>query len=604
MSYDSETLESPSGRSQTARRFLIFAFLVLLLLLFGGFCALLGKYDFNVRLATGRILDRSFWVKLRERAFTGSDPYLIKDPAIRWSIESDFEISVDSRGFTLPIGIAFQKNPAAGPTAPLYYVNEIGGIVQVVLRNREVHVFAADLLNYKPEDMTFTPQNGLMGICIDPDSGDLFATRNYRGAKDGQLYCQVLRLVSSADGLKCAEIKVLLDTYPEITVPSHTIQQPAIGPDGHLYIPLGDAENPAWAGDRNAFAGKILRMTKTGEPVSSNPFFDPAQGRSAGNYVFASGFRNPGVISWHAATGSAYVSDTGPSMDRIVRIWPGMHHGWGPPGTDQQMAINALLTLGPINQSPYGLLVLNEPVLGPHKKDWLLVALFGNPENGAPEFRIQGKRIDQIPLNGQGLVGGPVVPLLRNPDLPNLSMHSITCLAVGPDGIYFTDTFGDGTGGPGKHRAAEGKGLVWKMAWKGSANTNSSLEMIFPGWTSMPPAEKGRRLFEYYSCQSCHEQNTWIGKVGPPLGEGLADRVSNRLQSREYSQILREGLGKNNSFTPAFREIQMASGHQKVAAWLFWHLKEPRFDHPEARMPKYNLSDEEIQALVAYLMLR
>lgn len=570
-------------------------------------CGLLGKYDFDVETIYAKVLRKTGLRPVAKTDTRGLDSRngWIRDPAVGWEVETGYDVRLDSGGYSLPVGITFVTDPGEEPTDPLYYVNELYGRVVVVCNDRTSETYAADLLNYTPEEVILTPQHGLMGICYDDATGGLIATRSYRDPRDEQLHAQVVRLRSDASGRRCVGVDVLLDLYPEITVPSHTIQQPAIGPDGRIYVPIGDAENPAWAQDLDAWAGKVLRMDRDGAACADNPFYDAVRPDAPRSYVWAYGFRNPGACAWSTDGTHLYVTDVGPVVDRLVKVTPGMSHGWGPPATNAEMRINALYTFGPMNQSPYGLVVLGDAPLGPHKRDTLLVGLFGNPED--PHHHGEGKEIDQFPLNRQGMIGRSPAPLLRNPDLPNISMHSITCLAVGPDGVYFTDLFGNATGGLGKARQSTGTGQVWKITWDGvTANRGPDYALQFPGWNGASHIERGAQLFDYYSCHSCHAQSSWIGRVGPSLDRELPSRIDARIHADGYERDLRAFLADDSpldaTYRPAFDALLSSQGTERVRRWLFWHLKEPRFDNRQARMPRYELADDEIDYLVAYLM--
>ena len=75
---------------------------------------------------------------------------------------------------------------------------------------------------------------------------------------------------------------------------------------------------------------------------------------------------------------------------------------------------------------------------------------------------------------------------------------------------------------------------------------------------------KGKLLYEErYGCQGCHQINSKGGYVGPPL-----DKVASRLQP----------------------------------GWMFHWLKNPQAFKPESIEPNNNLSDQDAEALTAYLM--
>jgi glucose/arabinose dehydrogenase len=120
-----------------------------------------------------------------------------------------------------------------------------------------------------------------------------------------------------------------------------TIQQPyrnhnggavAFGPDGYLYLGLGDggsAGDPQKNGQNTAsLLGKILRIdVNSGDPYaipSDNPF---------GNEVWAYGLRNPWRISFDRATGDLWIGDVGQNQWEEIDYFPaggtpGANYGW------------------------------------------------------------------------------------------------------------------------------------------------------------------------------------------------------------------------------------------------------------------------------------
>jgi glucose/arabinose dehydrogenase len=112
----------------------------------------------------------------------------------------------------------------------------------------------------------------------------------------------------------------------------------AFGPDGYLYIGLGDggsAGDPQGNGQNpRALLGKMLRIDVNGDAPYSvpedNPFVnDP-------NYapeIWALGFRNPWRYSFDRATGDLYIADVGQDEWEEVNFQPanspgGENYGW------------------------------------------------------------------------------------------------------------------------------------------------------------------------------------------------------------------------------------------------------------------------------------
>jgi glucose/arabinose dehydrogenase len=94
----------------------------------------------------------------------------------------------------------------------------------------------------------------------------------------------------------------------------------AFGPDGMLYATAGDAGNPDSAQDRDALAGKILRIAPDGTVPADNPFPESA--------VYTWGHRNPQGIAWDK-DGTMWATEFGQNTwDELNRIEAGANYGW------------------------------------------------------------------------------------------------------------------------------------------------------------------------------------------------------------------------------------------------------------------------------------
>lgn len=130
--------------------------------------------------------------------------------------------------------------------------------------------------------------------------------------------------------------QVLLD-LPALPGPRHNGGAITIGPDGNVYVPIGDAdktENETEAQNEPDFpadgTGGILRVTQDGEPVP-----DPATGQYilGDNYplnlYYAYGIRNTFGIDFDPVSGNLWDSENGPGhSDEINLVEPGFNSGW------------------------------------------------------------------------------------------------------------------------------------------------------------------------------------------------------------------------------------------------------------------------------------
>ena len=212
------------------------------------------------------------------------------------------------------IDLAFTE-VASGLTAPLFvaappgddrlFVVEQDGHI-LLLRGGEVTGTFLDL----SDSIAYGGEQGLLGLAFHPD---------YPG--DGRFYVDY---TDRAGDTVVAEYRVSADpdaADPESRRVLLTVDQPAanhnggmiaFGPDGYLYIGLGDgggAGDPFANGqDPEALLGSILRIDVEGDPYSIPPDNPYAAGGGAPE-VWAKGLRNPWRFSFDGEL--IYIGDVG-----------------------------------------------------------------------------------------------------------------------------------------------------------------------------------------------------------------------------------------------------------------------------------------------------
>jgi glucose/arabinose dehydrogenase len=365
---------------------------------------------------------------------------------IPWTpLEPGYVIDQVAGGLQLPTDIAVVPDPGSGPKDPLLYVTELYGSIKVITRDGTVSDYANGLLNFPPTGaFPGSGEQGLTGIVVDPDSGDVFASLVYDsdpGAAVGALYPRVIRLHSEDGGLTASGQSTTLDMPGETQSPSHQISNLTIGPDGKLYVHLGDGYDAAWAQNLDSFRGKILRLDLDGTAPPDNPFYDPHDGITARDYVFAYGFRNPFGGAWRASNGAQYEVENGPSVDRLARVDRGVNYGWD--GTDGSMATGALYNW-PAPHAPVNIAFVQEQTFGgsgfpPAQMDHAFVTESGPTWATGPQ--LLGKRIVEFdPDTGTGEFGGHPHTLV---EYTGTGKATAVGLAAGPAGLYFTELYKD-----------------------------------------------------------------------------------------------------------------------------------------------------------------
>ncbi|TXK84422.1 hypothetical protein FU659_09275 [Paenibacillus sp. N3.4] len=219
------------------------------------------------------------------------------------------------------------------------YVTDRKGTLHFI---REGQPLSAPMITFT--DTFTTGESGLLGLALHPDFATnrlLFVYHTYKEAGTNKIYNRLMRLKVNATGDKATVDKIMLDQLPGSDANgNHSGGRIKIGPDGYLYIGVGEVYNQNIAQDLNSFGGKILRMTLDGDVPADNPF--------PGSYVYSWGHRNPQGLAWDAS-GQLYGSEHGATgHDEINKIIKGANYGWPIVQGDAVTKVNGVNTMAPI----------------------------------------------------------------------------------------------------------------------------------------------------------------------------------------------------------------------------------------------------------------
>jgi glucose/arabinose dehydrogenase len=163
-------------------------------------------------------------------------------------------------------------------------------------------------------------EGGLLGAALHPDfESNHFVYLYQTTLVDAQLSNRIVRYILKDNDLVLD--RVVVSDLPGAR--NHDGGRIAFGPDGFLYVTVGDAGNEAAAQDRNNLAGSILRYTAEGEVPADNPF---------GTAVYSYGHRNPQGLAWDEQ-GNLWSTEHGRSgvrsgYDELNLVLAGMNYGW------------------------------------------------------------------------------------------------------------------------------------------------------------------------------------------------------------------------------------------------------------------------------------
>jgi glucose/arabinose dehydrogenase len=212
---------------------------------------------------------------------------------------------------------------------PALYIAQKTGTVVAVIGDRVLPRPVLDLSG----EVSQGGEQGLLGIAFSPDDRFLYA--NFTDL-DGHTHVVEYRMGDRrVDPGSAREVLFVQQPFP-----NHNGGNLAFGPDGYLYVGLGDGglandpENRAESLDE--LLGKMLRIDprpSAGRPYGvppDNPFVGRAGARPE---IWAYGLRNPWRYSFDRETGDLWIADVGQDAREEIDFQPassagGEHYGW------------------------------------------------------------------------------------------------------------------------------------------------------------------------------------------------------------------------------------------------------------------------------------
>lgn len=173
-------------------------------------------------------------------------------------------------------------------------------------------------------------QGGLLGLAIDSqfNSNRMVYWVFSDATPEGNLTA-VAKGALSADEKSIEGATVIYRATPAHNSALHYGGRILIDKTGNLIVSTGersDLETRPLAQDLNAALGKVLRITKDGQPAPGNPFSGRAGARPE---IYSYGHRNVQSLAFHPVTGDLWEAEFGPrGGDELNQIEPGKNYGW------------------------------------------------------------------------------------------------------------------------------------------------------------------------------------------------------------------------------------------------------------------------------------
>ncbi len=246
-----------------------------------------------------------------------------------------FRLEKIADGLTSPVGMAH-----AGDGSGRYFIIEQPGRIRIIQHGQLVNEPFLDLNDKMVSLRNNYTEMGLLGLAFHPEyktNGRFFVYYSQSATSRGINHTSVL-----------AEYKVNPDNPNKATATERIlmrIDQPesnhngghlVFGPDGYLYIGLGDGGG---AGDRHGrlgngqdthtLLGSILRIDVNGTEPYAIPADNPFMQQKGKKEIYAYGLRNPWRFSFDRQDGRLFCGDVGQNKREEVNIIEkGGNYGW------------------------------------------------------------------------------------------------------------------------------------------------------------------------------------------------------------------------------------------------------------------------------------
>ena len=496
-----------------------------------------------------------------------------------WELAAGLDMEIDSTGFVLPAQIAFVPDPGPAPDDPLYFVIELKGNIRVVTNDRTVLTFVEDFLP-QPQGASFVP-TGAAGICLDPNRGYVFATFAY--LDDAQIWRNgMVRFTTRVGqfGLRPEKTDFFLKLFEdELSATSHQIG-PCQVTDDLVYVTVGYGEDRSQSQNLRTTLGSIIRMTTDFEPVPENPFYLDDGAKTAIDYIWAYGFRNP--FGLRLVGDRVFATENGGSVDRFNEIEKGENYLWD--GTDWSIGARAAQLFSPSVGIVHLDYIPADSKLFPRNYNARFVAAAsGVPNAVGPGARgTRSVLMWQYDLDARRMAGPPQHMLRYRGD----GMQLPVSVALGPDALYFAALL------PNR----DGETPIYRITY--------DLSSSYP--YRLGTNQTAQALINNFGCRSCHEITGQGGSAGPVLDSTLVGRLSERLNDAAYANRVAEIETLDGepyvSYKAARADILSAAGEDRVRRWLPAYLREPKFDNPGVQMPTLGLSETQAEVIAEYLI--
>ena len=227
-------------------------------------------------------------------------------------------------GFTETLVSNGLSNPTAMEFAPdgRLFVCQQGGQLRVIKNGA---LLSTPFLSLAVDS---SGERGLLGIAFDPNfSSNNFVYVYYTNGTASPRHNQVSRFTANGDVAVAGSELVILTLDNLSGAANHNGGAIHFGPDGKLYVAVGENANSSNSQTLNNRLGKLLRINSDGSIPTDNPFYNTATGLN--RVIWSMGLRNPYTFAFQPNSGRMFINDVGESTwEEINDGIAGSNYGW------------------------------------------------------------------------------------------------------------------------------------------------------------------------------------------------------------------------------------------------------------------------------------
>jgi glucose/arabinose dehydrogenase len=246
--------------------------------------------------------------------------------------QSTATIQDNDPGASLPL--SFVETQISGITNPTAMALAPDGRIFVCQQNGALRVIKDGVLLAAPFvslTVSSVGERGLLGVAFDPNFNNNQFVYVYYTATTPAIHNRVSRFTANGDVAVPGSELVILDLNNLSGATNHNGGAIHFGPDGKLYVAVGENANAANAQSFGNLLGKMLRINT--DPANlvptDNPYFNDPNVTGNNKAIWALGLRNPFTFGFQPGTGRLFINDVGQNAwEEVNEGLPHSNYGW------------------------------------------------------------------------------------------------------------------------------------------------------------------------------------------------------------------------------------------------------------------------------------